>query len=306
MTYFYGSNPLDDDTIAPYKRTVGLELEFDSGAEVVDWFHENGHCGSDSLHDYQCRCDDAFVYPIHPTSDTTAGGGEYIIGGLNGVLYGSPNFYEATRIASEGFQEYHTGCSSRVGMHTHVGIDDLGDVKRRLLVRNYCAFQEDFQVFAAASFRKVRSNGCTSPRLNLTGLVNGWWEVESYRAADFEWSTTAWDEVWEKSPEELSFNLPSRPTFDVRRTTVEFRIWNSTRLQWRMILAAGLSSAFVEAASREKVAPPPDYNTHAAPMPLEDFLGDLLTPDIIGLMSRQRRIHAENNANETDSTAIAA
>lgn len=285
---FYTETPLEDDTIAPYKRTVGLEIELASGADATRWLHERGYAPSNRLHDYQCNCREAIGYPIHPTSDCTAPGGEYLIGGPCGVLYGSARFFKATAIAEEAFIASRAECDDRVGMHTHVGVNDLSDESKKILLRNYLAMQEEFQWLAAGSFDRVRNNGCTSARINVKHALSQSWNYHPRTQP----TRQEWDEFWGQKPQDWAVNnWPGRPTFNFQtrsRKTVEFRLWNSSRVQWRMILAAGVSSAFVEAAHQERVAPPPKWDTHEATVTMEEFLGDFITTDLLGLMQRQR------------------
>lgn len=289
---YYLNDPMSDASIAPYKRTVGLEVEFSSGS-AVRWFHENGHAPDDHLHGYGCGCSERANYPIHPTQDCTAPGGEYIIGGPRGVLYGSDRFYKATAIAEQGFIEGRCTSNERVGMHTHVG-NTLSTPQQRILLRNYLAMQEEFQVFASGAASCVRDNGCTSSRIGLNNYLGSGRE---YIRSIGDVTDSIWNEFWASDPRNWTVNLPGRPTlnFQTGKGTVEFRVWNSSRVQWRMVLAAGVSSAFVEAAAQERVAPAPERiggNRLAASITLEEFLDGLLTPDLIGLMARQREAHS--------------
>lgn len=287
---FYSATPLNDDTIAPYKRTVGLEIEVSSGATAASWLHSRGYAPSNRLHDYQCSCRESIDYPVHPTSDCTAPGGEYLIGGPKGVLYGSPRFFKATSIAEQALLAARAETSDSVGMHTHVGMDGLEVSQRRILLRNYLAMQEEFQWLAAGAAGAVRNNGCTSSRINMDRLKIQRWD--NYTTSSERMDRAEWDEFWASHPRDWAVNqFPARPTFNFQtgsKGTVEFRIWNSTTVQWRMVLAAGVSSAFVEAAKQERVAPPPEWESHKAAVTMEEFLYDFVTADLIGLMMRQR------------------
>lgn len=285
---YYLSDPMTDDSIAPYKRTVGMEVEFSSGS-AVGWFYQNNYAPDDHLHGYGCNCNRRANFPIHPTQDCTAPGGEYIIGGPCGVLYGSDRFYKATAIAEKGFIEGRCTSDDRVGMHTHVG-NTLSIPQQRILLRNYLAMQEDFQVFASGAAPCVRNNDCTSPRLPLHDYLQ---TGRTYIRNLSDVSTSTWNEFWASDPRNWNVNLPGRPTlnFQTGKGTIEFRVWNSSRVQWRMVLAAGISSAFVEAAAQERIAPAPERigrNEVTPTLTLEEFLDGLLTPDLIGLMARQR------------------
>jgi len=65
--------------------------------------------------------------------------------------------------------------------------------------------------------------------------------------------------------------------------TCEFRVWNQSKTQWRMLLAAATSAAMAEAAAQGKEA---SYKRRDS-QPLFMFLGEFLTPDVLVLMQRQ-------------------
>lgn len=266
MTNFY-PNPAESTTTAPYRRTVGIEVEIASGATTCQWLYDNGYAPSGRLHGYHCSCGDRDLYPIHPTEDGTAGGGEYLLGGSRGMLFGSPEFYRATSIMEEALLANRATANFSVGSHTHVGADDLNERQKKILLRNYLAYQEEISVLAAGPFSQVRANGCTSP----------WLPPDSFIQGDTHWTCDV--DEWTVR------NFPGRPTFNMHgagRGTVEFRVWNTSLVQWRMVLATGFSSAFVEAAKQERVAKKPSDNP-----PLAKFLEGLLTSDVMMLMHRQ-------------------
>jgi len=261
--------PEADKTYASYRRTVGQEVEMASGADAAGVLHAAGLAPDRNLHGYACSCRYRDTYPVHPTSDCTAGGGEFIIGGSRGVLFGSKTYFDATNYLAVALQQVRGTHSRSVGMHTHVGASDLTNQQKCQLIRIYLRFQEEFLELAALSDREVRSNGNTEPRLNQSYYITS-------------------PDVWELPVAELSFPLPGRPTLNFGGRggpTIEFRAWNASRVAWRMHLAAGVSSAMVEAAKAEKLTVPGDDYT------LITFLEDIAPPDIIGLMHRQFNYH---------------
>lgn len=266
--------PAHDDALVinlPFKRTVGHECEYASGAELAGWLFSRQYAPSERLHGYQCRCDERDDFPIHPTSDGTAAGGEYIIGGGSGVLFGSQTYIEAVRILAEGVAECRNEISEGVGMHTHVGTSDLNTGDKITLLRNYLVYQDQLLILAAGAFREVRNNGCTAATLNAGHYA----------------TTASW---WTTNPDQLRVQLPGRPTLNFgeggSRHTVEFRVWNSARSAWRMVLAAAISAAMVQAAKERR------YANNENPGDLTHFLSGLLTPDTLTLVDRQRKFQA--------------
>lgn len=272
----YYINPNDDVTVAPYRRTVGHEVEYSSNPEVADVLRRKGYGtprlpGGYQLHGPGCSCDQTDNYPVHTTSDATAGGGEYLIGGSQGVLYGSPRYVEATRVLSECANEAGCGTTTSVGMHTHVGASDLTPGQKILLLRAYLRYEADIRLLAAGPLHKQRDTGYAPSKLTVSYDVHprsSFWELPE-------------DALGE------GFNFPGRPCLNFhgkgQGKTIEFRIWNSTKAQWRMILAGAVSSALVEAAAQNRKA------HHDNPAPMTEFLKGLLTPDILLLIERQRK-----------------
>jgi hypothetical protein len=287
---FYPRDPFSVDTTAPYKRTIGIEVEISSGGELVNWLFDRGYAPDSTLHQYHCGCS-ADEYPIHPTEDTTAGGGEYLIGGSRGVLYGSAPMMETLSIMERGMYECRAEADSSVGMHVHVGVSDMTQTQKITLLRNYLAYQDDFLRLAAGPSRKVRNNGCTIPWLHSRRWVN-----QTYNDKTF-WDAEA-DEI-RAVVSDRGQHLPGRPTLNFHGkggATVEFRVWNTVRTKWRMMLAAGVSSALVEASAQERHAKP---NSNVS---FQDFLGDLLTSDLLALVERQLTYSKEVSPTQVDYT----
>jgi hypothetical protein len=262
-TLEYPPDVFDVDTDAPYKRTVGHEVELDSGSEVTQILYDKGLTQDDHLHDYHCRC--GTRYAIHCTEDGTAPGGEHLIGGPNGVVFGSQLYLDIITAFSDAAIDVGCTTSDGVGMHTHVGIGDLSDMQKRLLVRNYLALQSDILDLASGRDRNVRNNGNTSAEL-----------------PDRYYITSTDD--WTKDIHELAhWSLPGRPTlnFHTGHSTVEFRVWNSSVVAWRMYLAGGISTALTQASLDGHVAGAPGDNS------LFDFLYDYMTSDLRVLVQRQ-------------------
>lgn len=261
----YPPDPFAADTTAPYKRTIGHEVEYSAGSILAQKLHELGLTDDDGLHNYQCGC--GTRTPIHSTEDSTARGGEYLIGGPNGVLFASDYYIEVIKAFSAAAIEVRCATGERVGMHTHVGTADLGLVQKRLLLRNYLALQDDLLDLASSHMREVRSNGCTAPRLPTSHYIRS-------------------DADWTRDIHEIDWHLPGRPTLNFgdypNRHTVEFRVWNSTRSAWRMYLAGGISSALVQASADGHVAGKP------GDVSIAEFLHDYMTPELAVMVHRQK------------------
>jgi hypothetical protein len=268
----YPPDPFSVDTEAPYKRTLGHEVEYDSGVEIVGNLYAKGLCDSTSIHGYHCGCGSSWA--IHCTEDGTAPGGEHVIGGPNGVVFGSQLYLDIITAFSDAAIEVGCGVSDDVGMHTHVGISDLTNAQRCNLLRNYLALQDDIVNLASMADAEVRSNGNTSPRVN-----------ENHYIQDrSDWTKDIFAlEHWA---------LPGRPTlnFHTGRPTVEFRVWNSTKSAWRMYLAGGVSTALVQASFDGHVAGAP------GDVSLFDFLYDYMTADLRVLVQRQMQFKQETFA----------
>jgi hypothetical protein len=279
---FYPDAALDR-TVAPYTRTVGHEVEYSSGAEVAALLQDEGN-GTPArstgyrLHSYGCDCNARDNYPIHTTSDSTAAGGEYLIGGSRGVLFGSDAYIKATKILSDAAIQIGCGTSTAVGMHTHVGIQDP-DGRNRLttaqlinVCRIYVRYLNEIRALAAGHMDAPRNNGCTPGNFDLNQYL-------SYRAGIDS------NAFWNTDENQLSIQLPNdgHIRFSTEHTTIEFRVWNSTKAQWRMVLAGAVSSAIVEAGKENRRAHPDN------PATLTEFMKGLFTPDILLLIERQMK-----------------
>lgn len=265
----YPPDPFSVRTDAPYKRTLGHEVEYESGIEIVGVLYDKGLCDSNSIHSYHCSC--GTRHAIHCTEDGTAPGGEHVIGGPNGVVFGSQLYLDIITAFSDIAIDVGCGVSHDVGMHTHVGISDLTHVQRCNLLRNYLALQNDIVNLASMADAEVRNNGNTTARIS----------ERSYIQDRSDWTKDIFAlEHWA---------LPSRPTlnFHTGRPTVEFRVWNSTKSAWRMYLAGGVSTALTQASFDGHVAGAP------GDVSLFDFLYDYMTPDLRVLVQRQMNFKSE-------------
>lgn len=255
--------------------TVGQEGELSQG-NLCEWLSNRELSPPDArLHNYQCTCDERDKYLVHPTSDCTAGGGEYVIGGAQGVLFGSATYIAATGALAEAAVEERACISESVGLHTHVGYQkmdgtNMSDHEKRRLMRNFYALQEQIRVLSAGAFPAVRNQGGKYTHENFPGVRAG----------------ASW---WKAPIEDMRFTLTGRGyplNFHTSKPTIEWRIHNATRSQWRMVMVAGVSVAMTEAACQGREVGGPDN------MDLLDHIGDLLPVDVIELVERQRTFWA--------------
>lgn len=275
---FYG-DPATDVTVAPYFRTVGQEAEFSSGDRLAELLKERRLSPQTrAVHGAHCKCSDANDYPIHSVEDSSARGGEYHIGGNRGVLFGSPTYATATHLLAEAATEVGCGLGTTVGFHTHVGLADartgveITKPQKIELLRAYLCFEDEIHSLAAGPESKPRNN----PHVQAN------FPQSSYLGARF-WSTPA-----ESLAE--SFRWPGKSTclnLVSHHGTIEFRVWNATKAQWRMHLAAGISTALVEAAAQGRTVSVDNPGT------LVGFLDGLLTVDLVMLVRRQ--LNKNNN-----------
>lgn len=269
-------DPETDTTVAPYRRTVGHELEYTSGISVAKILQKEGYgtpgqrgsYDGTGLHSPHCNCPEIDNYAIHTTSDATAPGGEYLIGGSRGVLFGSPSYAFATSVMSASARKAQCRVTANVGMHTHVGTRDLNQGQKINVLRAYIRYEDEIRYLAAGPLNEARDNGCTISRLNTRYLG-----ISVARNSEF----------WTADENQLRVDLPRRPTLNFNANTVEFRVWNSTVAQWRMVLAGAVSSAIVQAGFENRRA------SWDNPATLVEFLKGLLTPDMIILIQRQRK-----------------
>lgn len=283
-------NASEDRTVAPYKRTVGHEVEYSSGADVAALMQDAGTAtppldimrSTSRLHGYACNCEHRDNFPVHTTSDSTARGGEYIIGGSRGVLFGSEAYMKATKIMSDAAIQIGCGTDTNVGMHTHVGIEDPDGGNRlsrgQLLnvCRVYVRYLDQIKALAAGSHETPRDNGC---------CYGNSWDFITHLSGGYGRTATSEKTFWNEDENRLAENFPlpndSHIRFSTEHRTIEFRVWNSTKAQWRMVLAGAVSTAIVEAGFQNRRAHPDN------PATFVEFMKGLFTPDILMLIERQ-------------------
>lgn len=242
------------DTIAPYRRRVGHEVELAGQAEPFrDKLYEAGLAPRppepyDSyyrgLHPAGCHCTESNDYPLHAMFDSSSTGGEYTIGGNGGVLYGSDRYLEAVDTVCRLVAETpEVNINYQVGSHIHVdntGATELG--VHNLVHLNYSRVEDDILLLARCEFPRFRANGHVPTRLSdqPTDLTSARW------------------------------NGGSTITSGRRGTrTFEFRVWNATVNPLTLSTNAAVCVALVE----RSVA-----GDEADGRSLLDFVGDHVPP----------------------------
>lgn len=219
----------------------GIEIEVaNNGPDLASELFDRGLCGTNHLHDYHCSCDVCDHDPRRPTpwtaqQDCTVAG-EFISKPLE---FGSAEFAAATEGLSAAMLDLNVSPGQRrqnVGGHVHVDASDFGpanSVQRWRLRRLFLRYQDEMGMLASASQQEVRDY---NPRMRS-------WNEERFWSTDCEPSYRSIEGGWLRS---------------VSMKTIEFRLWNSTRLEWRMHLHAGISVGMATAALDWRNLPPVD------------------------------------------------
>lgn len=172
---FYPDTDEGVPTTAPFRRRVGHEVEINncgprSDRAFVDYLWERGygtprllHGYGNGLHGYHCRCVKAQQFAIHTTYDGTAPGGEHIIGGKKGVLFGSPAYMEAIGIIAEAADVTGGQGTNGTGGHIHVSMQGVGKAKAIHLFRNLTVLWGQILELASGPWDEVRRNGNMTP-----------------------------------------------------------------------------------------------------------------------------------------------
>lgn len=266
-------------------RLFGFECEVQRGVrDVLQFLSDKALIVGTRLHSYHCTCPDCQATPersnpLHAQEDCTVEG-EIISKPLH---YGSDEADRTIAGLAEALSVGRGQPGTGAGFHVHVSHEDMDETQRVLLYRIFLRYQTDLAELASGQWGKVRDynsplraermvarNGRRDPTycVNPPGRSRS---REAWRAAGCSAPTYDYGEMWycsghEPPPpaEPLDFwtsdpvvlgqhlNWPHKESWLARRErTFEFRLWNSTRAEWRMRLAVGVSVAMVEAAKAE-------------------------------------------------------
>lgn len=286
MTILYPESDEGIETTAPFRRRVGHEVEIDDDHTFMHYLWDSG-IGTPGRPNYYdegthphpkgCDCDDARLYLLHTTDDCSAPGHEHLIGGPDGVLYGSPTYMDAIAAVAEVAEATGSTGSSSTGGHIHVSKKgmEMSHVFRTL--RNAAILWDQLLDLAAGRWDEVRDN-------------------QHMHAKNFHIQKLQPSTSWQNGGRTLdpidcdaddveNIGYIQGAPFIIGRDgkdTVEWRIWNTMTSRWRLYTTAGVAAAMMEAGLERREA------EHG--QDLLDFLDGLVTPDLIALVERQRAI----------------
>lgn len=248
----------------PSTRRFGFENELSSGAsDVISRLHEKGLAATSRLHYYHCDCDECEVEDVewlfHGQEDSTVDG--EIITSI--LTYGSGKAEAAFKALAEVHREVRPTVESNAGFHVHVEKDDLDDAALCRLWRIFYRYQDDLEILAAGKLSYVRGyNQKHSAPSNLRKTI---WEAETFSEARHS-AEGSW--------------------LYYKYNTVEFRLWNATRVEWRMRMYVAISVALVEAAKNGEDVTADDERS------FDDFIAPYLSADGWRGIERQRAWYA--------------
>lgn len=250
-------------------RRFGFECEVARGATAtLEILAGQGLTASEYLHEYHCRCGDCDPfhpdYLFHGQEDCTADG-EIITSVLE---YGSDRADRAFSSLSAALTTARADVSTGQGLHVHVETDDLSPAAKVRAQRLFFRYQQDIGELAGARFGEVRS-------YNEPVCVPGYWASEFWTGNPEHGPVAHWLRgMW------LNCGSP----------TWEFRLWNATRVEWRMRMAVAVSVAIIEAAAAGVSVTPRTRR------PLEAVLGRHLSADGWAGILRQRHLNEKGQA----------
>lgn len=252
---------------ATVKRRFGFECELASGAvDALNILADKGLARDRRLHSYHCHCEQCDYnsrWAIRGQQDCTADG-ELI---TKILTYDSDEANNTIAELANALQVARAGTGTGVGFHVHVGREDMDQPARLRLYRMFLRYQTDLDELASTSFSRVRDYN--------TPLSLGRWHNDDNHMGMPD------HPVWANDETEASDHVAGGWLVQ-KRNTFEFRLWNSTRAEWRMHLAVGVSVAMVNAAVAG-VSVNLDTKT-----PLEFVLGDFLDDKAWSGIIRQR------------------
>lgn len=224
--------------------TFGFELEFDTRASdvVSHLYHSVRHedddvIGSDTLHSYHCGCeycDFDSGYPLRGQTDSSCSG-ELISHPMKDIAQAAPLFEAIQEAAFEVDAEP----GLRSGLHVHVGVGDIPDATLARFFYDWLKWEPVFGYIARGRFLILRDfNASNRRQLRQTLAYMGFntWED----CADLSES-----DKYTLYAESRNCDRHALLSTYTRHGTWEFRIWNSTRTAWRMILSTQLSRIFM-------------------------------------------------------------
>lgn len=215
--------------------------------------HEIGLSGSATLHRYHCDCItcDFGAYAFHGQTDSSCSG-EIIsdIFGYGG--YNSQVYWPVANERNDGvgkFVDFSSAqqCISKIcdiavevdaepgttsGFHVHIGAAGMDQPTQREMLWQFARWEPVLEALAAGRWGYLRTMNRSVNALLLRFIA----QPEDYEDAKRE----AWHQhKLNDRHSNLNLNTP--------HNTYEFRIWNSTRVAWRMEMFVEMSIALTDA-----------------------------------------------------------
>lgn len=250
-------------------RMFGFECEVKAGAAGVLDYLNNAGVWEEGLHSYHCSCDDCDPMTgklIHAQEDCTCDG-EFIA--------------RATPYASDDAELLFTTMAAAVvsgravvgdgaGFHVHVDRRDLTENANLRVAQLFLRYQDEFDQLATGNLGHVRSYNA---------------KFGGYRSdLDYVWSLAPGRAKRDSIQRALQLFFKGM-WLAKQRNTWEFRVWNSTRAEWRMRLAVGVSVAVVNAAAARVNV------TRDDPRSFEEVIGPFMDEDTWAGVLRQKFVH---------------
>jgi len=239
-------------------RTFGMELEFTNrGNDIARALHAAGLSMQRTQHSYHCTCDHCRYYfgqmnNLFKVQSDSSCGGEVISSPLMwgwtdpiGPSYSQPDpwllMQELERIMG---LELDVGMDQHCGMHVHVGARDLSG--RQLGRLNELVEHHEATLFRLACGRNETHRGYSN-RFTYCRPLSAFHNPLELKALEKAKSAAVRDSAISKQ-KYVAANLMPLGSLG----TVEFRLFEATRVAWRMRLYTKLSVALVERAKRPR------------------------------------------------------
>lgn len=239
-------------------RRFGIELELNGGAqEVVAALYERRLIGDDSIHDYHCGCEHCDHWrgpqgaPFTAQHDCTVAV-ELISRVLRHGAKNTSRYISALATCLMSARAVADATSGDgAGNHVHVDMRDLDNAARVRLLRLFGHHQDELGVLASGP----------------DGHVRGY----NRRLSPDDWQGV--------KPDSMYYGCHAWLSIGPHQETAEFRLWNSTRAEWRLRLHSDVSVALVNAA-----ADGADIDEERS---LVDVISPYVTPETFGYLLLQ-------------------
>lgn len=212
--------------------SFGIECEVAGGTSAM-----LDALGLDGLHGYHCdceRCEPERSSPDWTAQEDCTADGEFI---SRILTYGDDGDRAIGQLAA-ALKSARAVHSNGQGLHVHVDTSDMTPTTWVYFWRLWFRYQDEVGMLASGSYNDVRSY---NQEVRFSQVVG---THEPGVTPDF----------WTADPVLVAPRIGQpydRATWVNPRTghgTAEFRLWNATRVEWRIHLAAGVSTALIRAA----------------------------------------------------------